>query len=78
MEEVEDDPILPLQTMYSDIVRRHPGGPDAVMCGTDQSDGHPTINVAALPRVGLLPFCCKDAGYAFICSFRLHAKEAKQ
>ena len=37
---------------------------------------HPTIYVAARPRVGLLPICREAAGYAFNRSPRLHAEDA--
>ena len=46
------------------------------MSVTDRGDGHPTLNVASRPQVGMMTFFREAFGYAFKFSFRLHAKDA--
>ena len=55
---------------------RHPGNPDSAVSCTEQSDVHPTLNVAACLQVGLIEFCREVAGYAFKNGICLHAKDA--
>ena len=54
-----------MQELDTNLVRRHPGPPDAPMCGLHQSDGAPTLDVSASPRVGFPPLYGKAAGYYF-------------
>ena len=49
-------PILPLWLLYLDPVHWNPGSPYVLVCGTNQCDGHPTLDVSARLIVGLLPF----------------------
>ena len=76
MEDVKDGPILPLWSMYYDLVRRHLLSPDAVVGSMDQSDVYPTLDVATYLQVRLLPFCCEAAGYVFKPILCFHAREA--
>ena len=64
-EEVESGAVFPLQDMYADIVRRHPGPPNAPVCGLYQIDCDLTLYISARPRVGLPPLCCEATGYLF-------------
>ena len=73
-EQVEPGAIFPLRALDSDLVRQHPGPPDATVCGLHQIDGDPTIDVSAHPGVGLPPLCCKEAGYLFQGIQRLHTE----
>ena len=75
-EKVKAFPILTLQLMYADIVHWHLGAPYTVVGFMDQCGGHPTLNVATRPLVGLLPFCRKAPSYTFKRSLCLDAKEA--
>ena len=74
MEEVEAAPILPLKSLHTDILWQQPEWPDTSVGCSDQGDGNPTIYVSARPRLGLFPFRCEAAVYAFKCSLRLHTK----
>ena len=62
--------------LCADLVWRYPGYLYAVAGGTDQCDGHPNLDVAAHPRVGLLPFRREADGYAFKRSLCLHTEKA--
>ena len=62
--------------MYTYLVRRKPGSPEAGVGGMYHCDDHSTLGVAARPRVGLLSFCHKMDGYAFKRSLRLHDEAA--
>ena len=42
---------------------------------TEQGGGHPTLNVATYPQVGLLIFCPKAEAIDLKCGFRLHTEE---
>ena len=53
----------------------HTGALDAAVHGTDQGDIHPTLDIAACPRLGLLLFCREAAGYYFKHSLRIHFNE---
>ena len=66
-EQVDSGAVLPLQALHSDLMCRHPGTLDALVCGPQKSDGNPTLHVSARPRVGLLPLCCEESG----CPFRV-------
>ena len=74
-EQVESGAVFPTQALDADIVRRHPGPPDAPVCVPHQSDGGPTIDVCARPGVGLLTLCYEAAGYPILGSRRLHTKK---
>ena len=54
-EGVEPGAVFPLQTMDANLVRRHPGPPDAPVCGLHQSDGNLTLDISTRPGVGLPP-----------------------
>ena len=58
LEYIEPDAVFLLQEMDACPLRRHPGPPDALVCGPHQSDGDPTLDVPACPSVGLPPLCC--------------------
>ena len=73
-EQIKRGVILPLQAMYADIVRWHPGPPDAMVCGLHQSDGNPTLDVNANPGLGLPPLFWEVAGYPFKCSHHLYTQ----
>ena len=64
-EEVERGAVFPLWDMDTNFVHRHPEPPDTRVCGPHQSDGGPTLDVSAHPRVGLPPLCFKATGYSF-------------
>ena len=53
-------------------MRRHPGPPDALLCGLNESDDNGTIDVPARTRVGLPPLFCEVTGYTFQVSHCLH------
>ena len=65
-------------SLYDDLVRCNPGASDAVVGHMDQDYVHHILNLAARPRVGLLPFCWEASGYAFKRSFCPHAEKAIQ
>ena len=73
-EEVEPGSVFPLQELDANLVLRHPGPPDAPLCGPHQSDGDPNIDVSARPRVGLPPLFCDMTGYPFQGSLCLHTQ----
>ena len=64
-EDVDPGGVFPLQAMYTNLVRRHPGPPDAPVCGPHQSDGDPTIDVSARPIVGLMPIFARRLDILF-------------
>ena len=64
-EQVEPGIILPLWALHIDIIWRNPVPMDVMVCEPHQSDGNPNIDVYVRPRLGLLPLCCKAAGYTF-------------
>ena len=64
-EQVDTGTVLPLQALHTDLMFRQPRPLDALVCGPHQSDGNPTLGLSARPRLGLLPLCCKAAGYPF-------------
>ena len=55
-------------------VHRHPGPPDAPVCGPHQIDVDPTRDVSARPRVWLPPLCGEATEYPFQGSRRLHTQ----
>ena len=55
---------------------RHPGTPDAPVCGRYQSDGNPTLDVSARPLVGLPSLCCEATGCPLQVSRRLHTQQS--
>ena len=73
-EQVKPVAVLPLQAMYADLVRQHPGPPDSRVCGLHQSDCNPALGVSARPGVGLPPLFCEVDGYPFWGSHRLHTQ----
>ena len=73
-EEVHSGAVFPLLDLDADLVCKHPGPPDAPVCGPHQSDGYPTIDVPAYPGVGLPPLCCGADGYYVQGSQRLHTQ----
>ena len=75
-EEVATGTVLPLWSLNTDISFWHPGTPYAAVGCSDQWYCHPTLYIAARPRVGMFPLCRKAAGYTLRRSLRLHAKEA--
>ena len=60
--EVDPVAVFPLHMMDANPVRWTLYPPDAPVCGPHQSDGDPTLDVSARPRVGLPPLCCKATG----------------
>ena len=48
-EEVEPGAVFPLRALDANIVRRHPGPPDAPVCDSHQSYGNPTLDVSIRP-----------------------------
>ena len=54
-EEVEPGSVFPLQLPENNLVRWHPETPNEPVCGPNQSDGDPTIDVYARPGVGFPP-----------------------
>ena len=64
-EEVDLSTVFQLWALEANIVRRHPRPPDVPVYGLHQSDGNPTLDVSAHPRVGLLPLCCEATSYPF-------------
>ena len=62
--------------MYTDLMRRHPGSPNAPVCGVQQSDGNRTLDVPAHPQLGLPPLCGHTTGYPFQGCRRLHAQQS--
>ena len=64
-EQVQPDAVFPLWELNTDPMLRHPESPDAPMCGPHQSDGNPTLDVTARPRVGLRPLCGQATSYSF-------------
>ena len=75
-EEVDTGPVLPLRSLNTDIVRRHPGSTDSGVSLSDQCYCNPTLYVDAHTRLGMFPLHCKAEGYAFKRSLRLHSEEA--
>ena len=73
-EQVEPGAFFPLQALGAYPVRRHPGPPDALVCGPHKRDDDPTLDVYVFPCVGLPPLFCKATGYPFQGSFRLHTQ----
>ena len=70
--EVEAGSVLPLRAMEYNIVRRHPGTPDALVCGPHQSASDTTLDVSARSGVGFPPIFYEAAGCLFQGSCRLH------
>ena len=64
-EQVDLLAVLLLQALHADLMWCPPGPLDAPICGPHQSDGNPTIDISARPRVGLPPLCCEATGYPF-------------
>ena len=60
--------VLPLRLLNTDIYWWHPGTLDASVGWYNQWYFWPTLYVAAHPRVGLFPLCCKSAGYLWLLS----------
>ena len=54
-EDFEPFSILPLRVLDANLMRRHPGTPDTPVCGLNQSDDNPTLDVSVRPGVGLPP-----------------------
>ena len=52
-EDVEPGAVFPLWALDANLVRWHPGPPDALLCGLHQSYGDPNLDVSARPGVGL-------------------------
>ena len=73
-EQVGPRAVLPLRELNDDIMCRQPRPPDALVCGPHQSDGNPTFDISARPRIGLLPLFCEVDGYPFQVSLRLHTQ----
>ena len=63
--QVDPGVIVPLQDLHDTLMYRHPGPPDAPVCGPHQSYGNPTLDVSTRRRVRLLPLCCELSGYPF-------------
>ena len=57
-------------------MRRHPGSPDALMCGPHQSVVNPTLEETARPRVGLPPIFGQATGYPLQGSRHLHTQKS--
>ena len=57
-EEVETSTVFQLQELDANLVRRHPGPPNLLMCGPYQSDGDPTLDLSPRPRLGFLSLFC--------------------
>ena len=72
----EDDPgaVFSLQGLDDNLVRRHPGPPDAPVFGPHQSEFNHTLDVSTRPGLGFLPLLCKTAGYNFQGSRCLHTQ----
>ena len=75
MEETNTVTALPFRLLSTDILRRNPGAPDAVVVHYEQFYFNPTLYVAVYSRVGLFPLCREAAGYAFKRSLSLHLEE---
>ena len=75
LEDVEPGAVFPLQALYNNIVLRHPGPPDAPVCGPHQSDGDPTLNVSVSTRLGLPPLFDEATSYPLQGSRRLHTQQ---
>ena len=73
-EEVDPSAVFPLQALDANHVCRHPGPPDAPVCGPHQSDGSPNLDVSARLGLGLRPLCCEAACYLFQGSCCLHTQ----
>ena len=71
-EQVEPGTVLPLQALYADLVCRQPGPPYLSVCGLQQSNLDPTIDVYARPGVGLPPIFFEAAGYPLQVIRHLH------
>ena len=54
--------VFPLVLLYTDPVRQQPVSPYAEVCGANQSDYNPTLDVSARPRVSLLPLGGQSTG----------------
>ena len=67
-------PVFPLRSLHTDLVRRHPWPSDVPVCGRHQSDCDPTLDISARLWVGLSPLWCKETGYPFQGSRRLHSE----
>ena len=48
-EQVYPSAVFPLWALNTYPMRRHPGTPDAPMCGPHKSDGNPTLDISASP-----------------------------
>ena len=64
-EDVNSVAILPLWFLHPDLMCWHPGTLDAPVCDSRQSDGNPTLDISARPRVGFLPICGEATGCPF-------------
>ena len=58
-EEVDPGDVFTLRALDANHMRRHPGPPDAPVCGPHQSDSDPNLVVYAHPGVGLRPLFCE-------------------
>ena len=45
--DVDPSAVFSLRAMDTNFVRRHPGPPDAPVCGPHKCDGDPTLDVSA-------------------------------
>ena len=61
-----------MQALDANFVRRHPGPLDALVFGSHQIDGNPTLDVSSRRGVGFPPLCGEAADYPFLGSRRLH------
>ena len=71
-EDVDTGAVFPLRDLDPNIVCRHPGPLDALVCGPHQSDGDLTLDVSTRPVLGLSPLCFEADVYTFQVSRRLH------
>ena len=75
-EQRESSPVVPLRSLHTDFVCRHPWPLETRVCGPHQSDGNPNLDVSTRLRVGLLPLWCEATGYHFQGICRLHPEKS--
>ena len=74
-EKVDPGAVFPLRALVTNFVHRHPGTPDTPVCGLHQSDGDPTLDISAGPRVRLPPLFCEANSYPFQGGHLLHLQQ---
>ena len=73
---MEGGSVIPFGPLYNNIDYGHARTLDVEVCHTYQCGGHPTIYVAALPSVWMIPLHFDADSYVFQNILRIHAKEA--